>query len=98
MTKSIESQKRVHLNVKIKNQVIQERIEENIICSSGSIKKQFYQLEWFIGIYAVLSRDIYMERYIPQYFLCQILCREQKKKVPYTDGIVNQIFQYIDDK
>lgn len=42
VTKSTESQRRVHLNVKNKSQVIQEGIEENMICSSGSIKEQFY--------------------------------------------------------
>ena len=43
MTKSIESQKTVHLKVKSKSWVIQEGIEKkNVICSSEGIKEQFY--------------------------------------------------------
>lgn len=41
VTESTEFQGRVHLNVKSKSRVIQEGIEGNMVCRSGSIEGQF---------------------------------------------------------
>lgn len=77
-TESTEFQRRVHLKVKSKSQVIQEGVEVSTTCSSGSVKGQFYQLEGFLSRSTVLSCDMYRKKYTAILCIAKY-CVESKK-------------------